>query len=229
MLDGLVERGYTAIRLDVFPNLVAADAQGRVTDEYCFPKSDWKPAMWGNNLSMTANPRQALKEFIPRCVDRGLLLGLSTWFFGPGCEKIQGLDEFVRVWDETLTFLKDNDLLHNIYYVDLLNEYPLFNGFSWLRDQMETMKRDAANRQAERPRIRRRTSARSMNGRPRPAITTTRFRATSTSASPTTPLTGSGSNGPNWIFCFASPTTDRRTGERWTTHAARPWTSTTGS
>jgi hypothetical protein len=149
VLDGLVERGYTAIRLDVFPNLVAADAQGRVTNEYCFPKSDWKPAMWGNNLSMTANPRQALKEFIPRCVDRGLLLGLSTWFFGPGCEKIQGPDEFVRVWDETLTFLKDNDLLHNIYYVDLLNEYPLFSGFSWLRDQMETRKRDAANRQAE--------------------------------------------------------------------------------
>lgn len=48
VLDGLVERGYNAIRLDVFPNLVAADAQGRVTEEFHFPKGDWGPAMWGN-------------------------------------------------------------------------------------------------------------------------------------------------------------------------------------
>ena len=149
VLDGLVERGYNAIRLDAFPNLVAADAHGRITEDFYFPKGDWKPAMWGNNLSVTVNPRRALKEFIPRCVDRGILLGLSTWFIGPGSEKIQGLDEFVRVWDETLTFLKENDLLHNIYYVDLLNEYPLFNGCSWLRDEMETMKKDNANRPTE--------------------------------------------------------------------------------
>jgi hypothetical protein len=131
--------------MDAFPNLVAADGQGQITDEYAFPKGDWKPAMWGNNYSTTANPRRGLKEFIPRCLDRGLHLGLSTWFFGPGCEKIAGLDDFVRVWDETLTFLKDNDLLHNIYYVDLLNEYPLFNGFSWLRNQMDAMKQESLN------------------------------------------------------------------------------------
>ena len=112
-----------------------------------FPKKDKKPVMWGNQFPTTLHPRQALKEFIPRCLDRGLLLGLSTWFFGPGddpkrvnqcVENVQGLDGFVRVWDETLRFLKDNDLLHNIYYVDLLNEYPLFSGFKWLRDHMDS-------------------------------------------------------------------------------------------
>ena len=104
---------------------------------YYFPKTDWKPALWGNQFSTQVNPRKALKEFIPRCLDRGLLLGLSTWFMGPGVERIEGLDNFVRVWNQTLTFLKENDLLHNIYYVDLLNEYPLFSGFSWLRRQMD--------------------------------------------------------------------------------------------
>ena len=136
-LDGLVKRGYNAIRLDVFPALVARRTDGRVNDTYHFPKSGWKPVMWGNPYSTTIHPRRALKEFIPRCVDRGLHLGLSTWFLGPGVERIEGLDGLVRVWDETLRFLADNDLLHNIYYVDLLNEYPLFNGFSWLRTQMD--------------------------------------------------------------------------------------------
>lgn len=147
VLDGLVERGYNAIRFDVFPPLVATGPDGRVNDSHHFPKSGKKPVMWGNQFPTTLHPRQALKEFIPRCLDRGLLLGLSTWFFGPGhdpkrvnqcVENVQGLDGFVRVWDETLRFLKDNDLLHNIYYVDLLNEYPLFSGFKWLRDQMDS-------------------------------------------------------------------------------------------
>ncbi|MCX6899271.1 MAG: hypothetical protein NT105_11260 [Verrucomicrobia bacterium] len=137
VLDSLVERGYNAIRFDVFPPLVATGPDGRVNDSHYFPKNGKKPVMWGNQFTTTLHPRQALKEFIPRCLDRGILLGLSTWFFGPGVEKVEGLDSFVRVWDETLRFLKDNDLLHNIYYVDLLNEYPLFSGFKWLRGQMD--------------------------------------------------------------------------------------------
>lgn len=137
VLDGLVKRGYNAIRLDVFPALVAPDPEGRVIREHQFPKADWKPVMWGGQYSTTIQPRRALKEFIPRCLDRGLLLGISTWFFGNGVERIEGTDGFVRVWDQTLTFLRENDLLHNIYYVDLLNEYPLFHGFSWLTRQLD--------------------------------------------------------------------------------------------
>lgn len=33
--------------------------------------------------------------------------------------------------------MKANGLLHNIYYVDLLNEYPLFHGFSRLTKQLD--------------------------------------------------------------------------------------------
>lgn len=137
VLDELVERGYNAIRLDVFPALVATGADGVLTESFHFPHDSKRPQMWGNQHSTTIHPRRALKEFIPRCIERGILLGLSTWFFGPSVEKVTGLDGFVRVWDETLRFLKDNDLLHNIYYVDLLNEYPLFSGFQWLRGQMD--------------------------------------------------------------------------------------------
>jgi hypothetical protein len=137
ILDELVARGYNAIRIDVFPALVANGPDGKLAESFLFPRNSKRPQMWGNQFSTAIQPRRALKDFIPRCLDRGLLLGLSTWFFGPGVEKITGLDGFVRVWDETLCFLKDNDLLHNIYYVDLLNEYPLFSGFKWLRGQMD--------------------------------------------------------------------------------------------
>ncbi len=150
VLDGLVKRGYNAIRLDAFPALVAPDPEGRVIQEHSFPKSDWKPVMWGGQYSTTINPRAALKEFIRRCLDRGLLLGLSTWFFGPSVDRIEASDGFLRVWDQTLTFLKENDLLHNIYYVDLLNEYPLFNGFSWLTRQLDrNLKQQAEKARAE--------------------------------------------------------------------------------
>ena len=137
VLDELVARGYNAIRFDVFPALVATGPDGTVNDSHLFPRDSKKPVMWGNQYPTTIHPRQALKEFIPLCLDRNIHLGLSTWFFGPGVEKVEGLDGFVRVWDETLRFLKDNNLLHNIYYVDLLNEYPLFSGFKWLRNQMD--------------------------------------------------------------------------------------------
>lgn len=86
VLDQLVERGYNAIRLDCFPHLVAATPDGVVGDSFAFPKGDWRPAMWGNSYSTTVNPRGALLEFLPKCRERGVHVGLSAWFFGPGVE-----------------------------------------------------------------------------------------------------------------------------------------------
>ena len=60
--------------------------------EHSFPKGDWKPAMWGGQYSTAIQPRRALKEFLRRCLDRDLLLGLSTWFFGSGVERVEGAD-----------------------------------------------------------------------------------------------------------------------------------------
>jgi hypothetical protein len=142
VLDGLVERGYDAIRLDVFPNLVAAQPDGQVRESFHFPKHDWKPAMWGNSYSMDAEPRKALLEFIPKCEERGIHLGLSTWFFGPGAGEVHGFDEFTRVWTETLAFMEEADLLNNVLYVDLLNEYPMFHGFTWLADELKRIENE---------------------------------------------------------------------------------------
>jgi hypothetical protein len=136
VLDELVARGYNAIRLDVFPHMVASTVDGKIENSFKFGGRK-RPVMWGAQHDTFIDPRQGLLEFMPKCIDRNIKLGLSTWFFGGRNDEVIGEDGFVRVWDETLTFMKDNDLLHNIYYVDLLNEYPLFHGFSWLKKHLD--------------------------------------------------------------------------------------------
>jgi len=136
VLDGLAERGYNAIRMDAFPHLVAAGPDGKVTEEYYYPKGDWVPAMWGNTYSMYARPREGLLEFLPKCRARKIRVGLATWFMAYA-DQIQGLDGLVRVWDQTLDLLRQNDLLDNVLYVDVLNEYPMFHGFNWLHRKLK--------------------------------------------------------------------------------------------
>ena len=140
VLDELVDRGYNAIRADVFPHLVASRPDGTIRESYHFPKGDWKPAMWGNKFSVTARPREGLIEFLRKCRDRGVMVGYSTWFFGPGVDEITELDGLVRVWDETLGLIEAHGLLDTCLYVDLLNEYPMFHGFSWFTKQLDSLK-----------------------------------------------------------------------------------------
>ena len=139
VLDGLVERGYNAIRMDCFPQFVAAGKDGQVQEEFFHIRETWKPAFWGNQFSMYSRPRDGLVEFIGKCMDRNIYLGLATWFMPHGTKRnleFEGVSGLVRAWDETLAFLNENGLLKNVIYVDLLNEYPLWNGFEWFKKEM---------------------------------------------------------------------------------------------
>ena len=139
VLDGLVERGYNAIRIDCFPHLVAADNAGNIQDQYLHIRESWKPAYWGNQFTMRSEPRKSLAIFLNKCKERGIYIGLSTWFMPHGTERnleAKSVNDFVRMWDETLSFLRDQDLLHDVIYVDLLNEYPLWHGFEWFKSEM---------------------------------------------------------------------------------------------
>jgi hypothetical protein len=139
VLDGLVERGYNAIRMDCFPQFVAADSKGNIQEEFFHIRETWKPSYWGNQFSMHSRPRDGLIEFLAKCKEREIYIGLATWFMPHGTERnleFNGIDDFVRAWDETLSFINDNDLLKNIIYVDLLNEYPLWHGFEWFKKEM---------------------------------------------------------------------------------------------
>ena len=138
-LEGLSERGYNAIRMDAMPQFVAADKNGKISDEFRATKKDWIPALWGNDYAMSFRPREALLEFLPKCKKYGIRVGLASWFLSHG-NNLEILNEdggLQRGWTETLDFLKKNNLLDdNIVYVDLLNEYPDCNGYDWMKSEL---------------------------------------------------------------------------------------------
>ena len=131
VLDELAERGYDAVRIDAFPQLVAADAEGKITEEFFIPKRKWDSPTWGPAYSCSVRPREALTEFLTKCRARGIRAGLSSWFLGHDANSrnrlFTGVDGFVRAWEETLAFLEEQGLLHDVLYVDLLNEYPFWH------------------------------------------------------------------------------------------------------
>ncbi len=139
VLEGLAERGYNAIRIDAMPQFVAADGDGLIIDSFRSVKTDWTPSLWGNDYTMTFNPREALLEFLPACQKHGIKVGLASWFLRHGTERKDIFMEeggLLRAWEETLAYLSDNGLLDNVIYVDLLNEYPNWHGYDWFKKEM---------------------------------------------------------------------------------------------
>ena len=139
VLEGLAERGYNAIRIDVMPQFVAANTDGKVEEEFRNVKDGWKPSLWGNDYTMSFRPREALLEFLPKCEKYGIKVGLATWFTRHGTDRKEIFMEeggLLRAWNETLSFLKSHDLLENVLYVDLLNEYPNWHGYDWLKNEL---------------------------------------------------------------------------------------------
>ena len=141
VLDGLVLRGYNAVRIDCMPQFVASGPDGRTTEEFYCRKTTWKPTLWGNDFSTRIRAREALLEFLPLCRQRGVRVGLASWFLdhGSGRQDLFGEpDGLARAWTETLEFLDGNSLLDDsILYVDVLNEYPFWHGYRWLTRELE--------------------------------------------------------------------------------------------
>jgi hypothetical protein len=141
VLQGLAERGYNAIRMDAMPQFVAADTDGTIKEEFRSLYTTWKPSLWGNQYSMSFRPREALLEFLPKCEKYGIKVGLASWFMRHGTDRsdiFTEKDAVYRAWDETLSFLKSHDLLKNVMYVDLLNEYPYWHGYDWLKNELNS-------------------------------------------------------------------------------------------
>ncbi|MFC9983821.1 cellulase-like family protein [Microbacterium keratanolyticum] len=145
-LSELRERGYNAVRIDCFPHLVAAGPDGRIIERFKdvpnqFPQF-YGFGMWGNPWTMYIEPRAALIEFLTKCREHGVKVALSTWFKPTDDrrnEQIEGLDGFVRVWQETLEFIDSHGLMDTVVYLDVLNEYPYGHVFSWLHKTVGTM------------------------------------------------------------------------------------------
>jgi len=127
VLDELCERGYDCIRIDAFPHLVAEGADGSRNEIFrILPQNPRFP--WGNHQLVEVEPRRSLLAFMTKARERGLTLGLSTWFCDDKLHRRAGIrtpEDYARIWGETLALLEAEGLLDCVAWVDLCNEFPL--------------------------------------------------------------------------------------------------------
>jgi len=74
-LSELVERGYDAVRIDAFPHLVADDP--RKTRKL---NPHWDNQFWGSPYYTEVQVQPYLNNFIRKCKEYGVKVGLSTWW-----------------------------------------------------------------------------------------------------------------------------------------------------
>ncbi len=125
-LDELQERGYNAVRIDPFPHLLTTDAHKTWT---LLP--EWNTQLWGSPDVNRIVLLPALFEFISKCRDRGIMVGLSTWYRQDEDNTrmlITGPEVMAAQWMKTLDLIAAAGLLDTILYTDLCNEWP---GDAW--------------------------------------------------------------------------------------------------
>jgi hypothetical protein len=121
-LDQLLERGYNALRIDAYPHLLAANPEREYT---LLPV--WNTQIWGSPDIIRVQVQPALSEFIAKCRDRDIRVGLSSWYredAGNLRMKIDGPERMAENWIKTLRLLERDGLLDALLYVDLCNEWP---------------------------------------------------------------------------------------------------------
>lgn len=146
VIDELVERGYEAVRIDVAPHLIASDFNGDIQEVFHYDhRGAIGTSLWGRRFSLEINTRESVVEFIKKLQQRNIKIGLATWI-KPVRENrnllIGDTDDFIRIWDETLTYLDENGCLENVIFIDLLNEYPLWHGYRTFTTKYEALADD---------------------------------------------------------------------------------------
>ena len=121
-LDELKARGYDAVRIDAYPHLVAVapDREWEILPV-------WNQQDWGAPALCRVKVQPSLNEFLGKCADRGVHVGLSTWFREDRDNSrmlIKSPQDLGAVWVKTLQTV-DRRLRANLLYVDLCNEFPL--------------------------------------------------------------------------------------------------------
>jgi hypothetical protein len=140
-LDGLVLRGYDAVRIDAYPHLVAHDP-GRTWE--LLP--EWNQNVWGAPARCRVQVMPALIQFLEKCAVRGLRVGLSTWFRQDLDNlrlRVKSPADLAGIWRATLDAIDRAGLLGTLLYVDLCNEFLLLH-WDWVKDLCERGVRQAS-------------------------------------------------------------------------------------
>ena len=121
-LDELTERGYNAVRIEAYPHLVGVNP----TKEWVLDEV-WNQQDWGSPDRIKVQVQPALNEFIRKCGERDIRVGLSSWYRTDTTHQemtITTPEIMAQRWINTLKTIDDAGLLDHILYVDLCNEWP---------------------------------------------------------------------------------------------------------
>jgi len=124
-LDELVERGYNAVRIDAYPHLIANNPEKEYT---LLPV--WNQQEWGSPDVNKVTIQPNLNNFLTKCKERNIWVGLSSWFREDSENirmKINSAVKMAEIWGKTLNSIP-GELKNILLYVDLCNEWP---GDSW--------------------------------------------------------------------------------------------------
>lgn len=122
VLDELTERGYNAIRIDAYPHLIGEDP----TKKWLL-KEVWNQQVWGSPDLNEVQVQPYLNEFLSKCKDRDIKVGLSSWYrqdVDNVVMKITTPAKMADCWLKTLQSIEAAGLLDTVLFVDLCNEWP---------------------------------------------------------------------------------------------------------
>ena len=129
--DELLERGFNTIRIECFPQII-----GELSDEDCEITLPAQPlATWGvSDRTVRHKIIKELVEIMELCKRKGIYVILSTWCFAciefpSDIIRKNSVERYLTNWEKTLSILKDKNLLDNVVYVDLDQEFPFFSPF----------------------------------------------------------------------------------------------------
>jgi hypothetical protein len=131
-LDELKQRGYDAVRIDPYPHLIAADPT-KLWELIPY----WDQQAWGSPAVNRVRVQPHLNEFIEKCAQRGILVGLSTWWREDTDNvrmRIESPADLANVWQKTLESISADHLKANILYVDLSNEFCIPGWTPWIAE-----------------------------------------------------------------------------------------------
>lgn len=120
-LDELTERGYNAIRIDAFPHFFYNDPE----KEYILIPW-WNTQDWGSPALNKVSLMPAFIEFIGKCAQRKIKIGLSSWYRQDEKNvrmKLDSPEKLGHAWEKVLDVIAAAGLLDTILYIDLCNEW----------------------------------------------------------------------------------------------------------
>jgi hypothetical protein len=122
-LSELKNRGYNSVRIDAFPHLIYKDAHKEFLIE-----PHWNTQDWGSPAINRITLQPHFINFISKCREYDIKIGLSTWWRKDTDESYKVIttpQKLGEVWLSVLNLIEENDLMDQILYLDLSNEWPL--------------------------------------------------------------------------------------------------------